>query len=240
MGQTILIASGKGGTGKTVFAANVGVLLSQRGFSVLLIDMDLGLRNLDLALGLENRIVYDVRDVCAGVCSIKQAVISHKGFTNLYFMAASPFREDGEITPLHMQVLCRKLREQFDYIIIDGPAGMNDSLVLASAGADLGVIITLPDYAAIRDADRIDRFLEELGIKKRMVVLNQARVEIMNRGMVPGISEISRLLRSPIVGIIQYDENINISSNFGLPIVYKRGTYIYENFNKIIDRIIGQ
>ena len=135
MSQVILISSGKGGTGKTIFAANVGVILSQRGFNVLLIDMDLGLRNLDLVLGLESKIVYDVRDVCSGLCSISQATISHKNFPNLHFMAASPVREDGEITPLHMQVLCRKLKSQFDYIIIDGPAGINDGLIVAAADA---------------------------------------------------------------------------------------------------------
>lgn len=239
MGEVILIASGKGGTGKTVFTANAGVILAQRGFEVLLIDLDLGLRNLDLALGLENKVVYDVRDVCTGVCRISQAIISHKAFPHLHFMAASPSREDGEITPLHMQVLCRKLRKQFDYIIIDGPAGINDGLIVAAAGADLGVVVTLPDYAAIRDADHMDCFLGDLGIRNRCCVVNKAIARLMSQGMVPGIQEISKLMRIPIVGVIQYDENINISSNYGLPIVYKKGTYIYENFSKIVDRIIG-
>ena len=240
MGKVISIASGKGGTGKTVFVANAGTILAQRGFRVLLIDMDLGLRNLDLALGLENKIVYDVRDVCTGVCRISQAIIRHNKFPNLHFMAASPTREDGEITPLHMQVLCRKLRQQFDYILIDGPAGINDGLMVAVAGADQVVIITLPDYGAIRDADYVDRFLERLGAKERCCVINKVIVSQMNRGLAPSVQEISRLLRIPIVGVIQYDENINISSNYGLPIVYKRGTYIYENLNNIVDRIIEQ
>jgi septum site-determining protein MinD len=155
-------------------------------------------------------------------------------------MAASPTREDGEITPLHMQVLCRKLRQQFDYILIDGPAGINDGLMVAVAGADQVVIITLPDYGAIRDADYVDRFLERLGAKERCCVINKVIVSQMNRGLAPSLQEISRLLRIPIVGVIQYDENINISSNYGLPIVYKRGTYIYENLNNIVDRIIEQ
>jgi len=238
--QVILISSGKGGTGKTIFAANVGVILSQRGFNVLLIDMDLGLRNLDLVLGLESKIVYDVRDVCSGLCSISQATISHKNFPNLHFMAASPVREDGEITPLHMQVLCRKLKSQFDYIIIDGPAGINDGLIVAAAGADKGVIVTIHDYSAIRDADKVDRFLEELGIRKRGLVINKAVYNLMGNGIVPGIRQINGLIRAPILGVIQQDDNIQISSNYGLPIAYKKGTYIYENLNSITDRIILQ
>lgn len=240
MGKVILVVSGKGGTGKTVFAANAGAVLAQRGFEVLLIDMDLGLRDLDLCLGLESKIVYDVRDVCTGMCRISQAIIKDKDFPNLYFMAASPSREDGEITPLHMQVLCRKLRKQFDYIIIDGPAGIDDGLIIAAAGADSAVIVTTPDYGAIRDADHIDRFLADLGIRERYCVVNKVIANLMNAGLLPGLQEISRILRTKIAGVIQYDENINISTNFGLPIVYNKGTYIYENFNNIVDRIIGQ
>ena len=119
MGKVILITSGKGGTGKTLFAANIGSLLAMRGKKVVLIDMDLGLRNLDLYLGLESKVVYNVMDVLSGVCGIKKALIKDKRFDNLYLMAASPYRDNRDITPLHMQVLCEKLKEKFDYIIID-------------------------------------------------------------------------------------------------------------------------
>ena len=139
MGKVIVVASGKGGTGKTTVVANLGATLAMEGQRTLVVDMDMGLRNLDLYLGLESNVVYDVSDVMNGVCRIKQALIKDKSFPGLYLMAASPKRADGEITPLHMKVLCEKLRGQFDYIIVDGPAGIDDGLAVASAGADMAV-----------------------------------------------------------------------------------------------------
>ncbi|MEF9922202.1 MAG: AAA family ATPase, partial [Anaerovoracaceae bacterium] len=124
MSKVILIASGKGGTGKTMFATNLGATLAQKGFKVAVIDMDMGLRNLDLYFGLENNVVYDVFDVLTGICRIKQALIKDKRFENLYIMASAPKKDDGTLTPLHMKVLCEKLKEQFDFIIVDGPSGI--------------------------------------------------------------------------------------------------------------------
>ena len=150
MGKAIVIASGKGGTGKTMFAANLGATLARQGHKVVLIDLDTGLRNLDLYLGLENNIVYDVNDVLTGVCRIKQALVKDKSFPGLFFMAASPQKPNGEITPLHIKVLCNKLKEKFDYIIIDSPAGIDDGMVVASGGVDIGVIVVNPEYASLR------------------------------------------------------------------------------------------
>ena len=131
MSKIIAITSGKGGTGKTMFVANIGAMLAKRGHKVCVIDMDTGLRNLDLYLGLENNVVYDVADVLNGVCRIKQALIKHKSFPGLFFMAASPKPDEGEFTPLHMQVLCAKLSRKFDYIVVDCPAGLDDGLAIA-------------------------------------------------------------------------------------------------------------
>ena len=167
MGKSILIASGKGGTGKTMFAVNLGATLVSNGKKVLIIDMDLGLRNLDLYLGVENNVVYDVYDVMTGVCRIKQAIIQDKRFENLHMMSASPNKEDGTLTPLHMKVLCGKLRDKYDYILIDAPSGIDDGVTIASAGADMAIIVTNPEYSAIRDADALDRELMKLGIQDR-------------------------------------------------------------------------
>lgn len=240
MGRVFLIASGKGGTGKSMFSVNFGATLARRGSSVVLVDMDLGLRNLDLYFGLENHVVYDVYDVLTGVCRIKQALIRDKRFDDLYLMAAPPSRDDGTLTPLHLQVLCEKLKNTYDYVIIDAPSGIDDGLVLAAAGAEAAILITTPEYAALRDADSLDRELLHMGIQERYVVLNKVIAEMMNAGYAPRLREITSMLRPPLAGIIQYDENIQISTNLGVPIVLKPGTYIEENFQRITGRITEQ
>lgn len=239
MGKVYVVASGKGGTGKTMFTANVGATLAALGKRVVLIDLDIGLRNLDLYLGLENHVVYDVYDVLTGLCKIKQALVRDKRFSDLSIMAASPARSDGRLTPLHMKVLCDKLRPAFDYILIDSPSGMDDGLVLSAAGADEAVLILTPEYAAIRDADNLDRELVTLGIKKRWLVVNMVDAEMMAAGYSPKLREITALLKPDLAGVIQADKNIRISTNLGIPIVLKKGTYIQENFTKIASRLTG-
>ena len=238
MGKVILIASGKGGVGKTVFASNAGAKLAQEGYKVVLIDMNMGLRNLDICLGLENKVVYDVADVMSGVCRIKQALIKDRRFPELYLMSAPQNRQKAEITPLHMKVLCNKLRRNFDYIIVDAPAGIDEGFSIAAAGADAAVIITVPEYAAVRDADAVDQLLLSMGIVKRTYVINKVMANLICSGLVPSIDEIAEVMRPDMSGIIQYDENIHVAANNGLPIVYKEGTYIEKNFKKILDRVI--
>lgn len=240
MGQVILITSGKGGTGKSMFATNLAATVSNMSKKVVVLDMDLGLRNLDLYLGMENRVVYDVYDVLTGLCRIRQALIQDKRFDNLYFMAASPNRDQGELTPLHMKVLCSKLRKKFDYIIIDSPSGIYDGLVIASSDADGAIIVTNPEYSALRDADVLDRELINLGIKKRFVVLNKVMADMMNLGYSPKLEEITTLVRAPLIGAIQFDENIHISTNLGIPIIMKKGTYIRQNFTRIAERVLEE
>lgn len=237
MSKVHLIASGKGGTGKTMFAVNYGATLAMQGHSVVIIDMDLGMRNLDLYCGLENNVVYDVFDVLTGVCRIKQALIRDRRFEELYVMAAPPAKDDGTLTPLHMKVLCSRLRQMFDYIIIDAPSGMDDGLVLAAAGADDCIIVTTPEYSSLRDADTLDRELSALGMEKRYLVLNRVVAEMMAAGYVPRLRDITTMLRPVLAGVIQQDENIHISTNLGVPIVMKSDTYIRENFDKIVNRI---
>lgn len=238
MGKVILVASGKGGVGKTVFASNAGARLALQDHKVVLIDMNMGLRNMDICLGLENKVVYDVADVLSGMCRIKQALIRDRRFNNLYLMSASQNRQKAEITSLHMKVLCNKLKKNFDYVIIDAPAGVDENLEIAGAGADIAVIITVPEYAAIRDADALDHLLMDLGIKKRTYVINMVKSNLICSGLIPSIAEIDETMRSEMVGIIQYDENIHIAANNGIPIVYKEGTYIEKNFTRIIERIL--
>ncbi|MDO4544668.1 MAG: septum site-determining protein MinD [Bacillota bacterium] len=238
MGKVILVSSGKGGTGKTMFAVNMGAMLSQEGNRVMMLDMDLGLRNMDLYLGMENRVVYNIMDVLSGVCRIKQAMIRVGGFQNLFFMAASPKRDDRDITPLHSKVLCEKLGKYFDYIIIDCPAGIGEVLDVAVAPADVAVLVTEPEVAALRDADVTERYLMERGMFNTCFVVNKVKGDLMRAGLVPDLATISSIFKGPIVGVIQDDDNIHISTNKGIPIICKKGTYIEKNFREILSRIL--
>ena len=233
MGKVIVVASGKGGTGKTMFSVNLGATLAKMGRTVVMIDLDMGLRNLDLYFGLENNVVYDVQDVLTGVCKIKQ----DKNFDGLYLMAASPDRSDGYLTPLHMKVLCDKIKAEYDYVIIDAPSGIDDGLVLAAAGADEAIIVCTPDYSAIRDADNLDRELTKLGIEKKSLIVNNVDAELMAEGYAPKLRDITTMLKPELIGVVQNDQNIRVSTNLGVPIVITDGTYISENFRNIAARI---
>ncbi|MBO4235869.1 MAG: septum site-determining protein MinD [Firmicutes bacterium] len=237
MGKVILVASGKGGTGKTMFSVNLGATLAKMGRSVVMLDMDMGLRNLDLYFGLENNVVHDIHDVLTGMCKIKEALIKDKNFNGLYLLASSPERSDGTLTPLHMKVLCEKLRADYDYVIVDAPSGIDDGMVLAAAGVDRAVIVCTPDYSAIRDADNLDKELVKLGITDRVLVVNNVDAELMAEGYVPRLKDITGMLKPELVGVIQSDQNIRVSTNMGIPIVIKDGTYISENFRNIAARI---
>lgn len=230
MGKAIVIASGKGGTGKTMFSANLGVTLALQGHKVVLIDLDTGLRNLDLYLGIENNIVYDVNDVLTGVCRIRQALVKVKAFPGLMFMAASPQKPTGEITPLHIKVLCNKLKQKYDYIIIDAPAGIDDGMVLATGGCDMGIIVVTPEYASLRNAEIVKTTLEEQGIEKISYVVNKIDLKLIETGKAPSFEEVTKNIRDKIVGIIQKDDNIHVSTNLGIPIVSMTDTYISKRF----------
>ncbi len=237
MSEVIMVASGKGGTGKTMFSANLGAVLAQAGFRVVLLDMDMGLRNLDLYLGMENRVVYNIMDVLSGVCRISKAIIRVDGDDELYFMAASPGRDDRDITPLHMRVLCDKLKGVFDFVIIDCPAGIGDLVEASAAAADRAIIVTLPEIAAARDAEVTERFLGSHGVNKTFVVVNRMNYNLQRAGFLPETREIASMFRGSVIGVIQDDDNIRISTNMGIPIVRKHGNQIEQNIRKIVKNI---
>ena len=240
MGKVYAITSGKGGTGKTMFAVNMAAMLAMRGYSVVLLDMDMGLRNIDLYLGLENRVVYNLMDVMSGVCRIRQALIKDRRFgENLQVISASPGRDTRDITPMHMEILCEKLKSKFDFVIIDASAGLGDGLTLAVAAADSAVIITEAEAASVRDADMVDRELQKMGIEDRICIVNKVHGDLVTMGVMPGLSTVSRGMRLNIEGVIQDDDNIYLACNRGVPIVMKKGTYIEKNFQKILDRILN-
>ena len=238
MGEVILVASGKGGVGKTVFTANLGAKLAQEGASVLLIDMNIGTRSLDICLGLESRIIYDLTDVINGTCRIKQALVKDKRFQELYLLSSPQNRSKATFTPEDMRQLCSQLSERFDYIILDAPAGINEDLMRAAAPADRAVIVTVPEHTAIRDAELMDAVLTSIGIRKRYVVVNKIMPDLLHRGIVPDPAEIAEHLRPPIVGLIPYDINIHIAANIGIPVVLSKGSYIEKNMAGIANRIL--
>lgn len=240
MGEVIVIASGKDGVGKTVLAANLGAVLAQNNHSVVLMDLNFGSRNLDIYLGLENRIIYDLVDVVTGICRIKQALVRDRRFANLFLISAPQSRQKASISAEQLKALCHELKKVFDFIIIDAPAGNDGGLSLAISAADRAVVVTVPEYAAIRDTEIISDLLESKGIMNRSVVINKIIPELHQSGLVPEPEEIAEILRLPIAGLIAYDQNIHISTNMGVPIAAVQGSYIARNLNEIGIRILSK
>lgn len=239
MGEVILLASGKGGVGKTTFAANLGATLALRGARVVLMDLNMGLRNLDIYLGLENEVLFDVADVISGVCNVRKALIRDQRFPELYLLSSAQYKEVVGITPAHMKVLYSKLKENFDVILVDGPVGVGDDLKLSAAGADRAIIVVTPDYSSLRNGDMVDRKVQELGLEDRCFVVNMVKPELFGRNVVPDLAEMTDIFRTSMAGIIQYDENVNIANNRGYPVVCMRDTYIARNFDEIGMRLFG-
>ncbi|MDR1496388.1 MAG: P-loop NTPase [Clostridiales Family XIII bacterium] len=241
MGKVIITASGKGGVGKSVFTVNLGAVLAERGVKVALIDMNLGLRSLDIYLGLENRVIFDVADVLSGLCAYRRAVIRDKRFPCLHLIPATQDRGKSASAFCGEAVadFYARIGECYDYVIVDGPAGVGPDMTRAAAGGSVAVIVTTLENVSLRDADMADRVLSEAGVARRVCVLNKVNRDLLRSGIFPGFEDVSTRVRAPLIGIIQYDENINIAANCGFPIVIQRGSYIEENFNSIADRLIS-
>ena len=240
MGEIILVASGKGGTGKSVFAVNMGAVLADKGYRVVLIDMDMGQGNLDLYLGLHNKVVYNVYDAAMGMCRMRQALIKASRYDCLYLMAAPPHTNDGNVTPERLMAMYEDLKEKFDYIIIDAPAGVESNTMLAATQADRAVIVATPDYASVRGADVLDMKLREAGIDERYYVINKVKAQMMDAEGVPSFGEIGMLIRSKVIGVIPYDDNIDFSVSLGTPAASDSRNIMKDIFIKIARRIIKQ
>jgi septum site-determining protein MinD len=218
---------------------NLGAILAERGVKVAMIDMNLGLRNLDIYLGLENKVIFDVADVLGGLCGYRRAMIRDKRFPCLHLIPATQNRDKFAFDEADVADFYARIGESYDYVLVDGPAGVGADMTRAAAGGGVAVIVTTLEYVSLRDADMADRVLSEAGVKRRACVLNKVNRDLMRSGIFPGFDDVSARMRSPLVGIIQYDENINIAANCGVPIVRQRGNYIEENFNRIADRLIA-
>ena len=218
--EVIVITSGKGGVGKTTTTANVGTGLAKLNKKVVLIDTDIGLRNLDVVMGLENRIVYNLVDVIEGNCRIKQALIKDKRVPNLYLLPSAQTRDKTSVTPEQMKKLIADLKsENFDYILLDCPAGIEQGFKNAIAGADRALVVTNPEVSAIRDADRIIGLLEANEMKKKDLIVNNIRMDMVKKGDMMSMDDVVEILAIPIIGCVPFDESIVVSTNNGEPCV---------------------
>jgi len=237
--NVIVVTSGKGGVGKTTTSANVGTGLAKLGKKVCLIDTDIGLRNLDVVMGLENRIVYNLVDVVEGNCRVKQALIRDKRHPGLYLLPSAQTKDKTAVSPGQMVKIIEHLKEQFDYIILDCPAGIEQGFQNAIAGANRALVVTTPEVSAIRDADRIVGLLEANNFEKIDLIINRLRSDMVKRGDMMSASDVVDILGVPLIGIVPDDENVVIATNQGEPLVGNDtpAGMAYEN---IVSRIDGK
>ena len=241
MSEVIVITSGKGGVGKTTTTANIGCGLAMSGKKVALVDADIGLRNLDVVMGLENRIVYDLVDVVEGNCKLKQALIKDKRYSGLYLLPAAQTRDKDAVSPEQMQKLCENLKEEeFDYIIIDCPAGIEQGFKNAIAGADRALVVTTPEVSAVRDADRIIGLLEANELNNPRLILNRLRIDMVEKGEMMSIDDVTEILAVDIIGVVPDDEAIVIQTNKGEPAVTVETSKAGQAYRNITRRILGE
>jgi septum site-determining protein MinD len=238
--RVITITSGKGGVGKTTTTANIGTALAMHGKKVALVDGDIGLRNLDAVLGLENRIVYDLVDVVEGRCRLRQALIKDKRLPELYLLPAAQTRDKNAVNSSQMEQLCQYLREDFEYVIIDSPAGIEQGFRNAIVGADEIIIVANPEMASVRDADRIIGLVEAAGKPEPRLILNRLRAEMIRRGDMMDVADVLEVLGVDLVGIVPEDENIIVATNKGEPAVYEKKSKAGRAFLNASLRILGE
>jgi septum site-determining protein MinD len=237
--RVITITSGKGGVGKTTTTANLGTALAMQGKKVAVVDADIGLRNLDAILGLENRIVYDLVDVVEGQCRLRQALIKDKRLPELYLLPAAQTRDKNAVDSIQMEQLCQQLRREFDFVLIDSPAGIEQGFRNAIVGADEILIVANPEMASVRDADRIIGLVEAAGKAEPRLILNRLRAEMVKRGDMMDVADVLEVLGIDLLGIIPEDEAIIVATNKGEPVVYDKRSKAGNAFFNTAQRLLG-
>ncbi|MEY8382432.1 septum site-determining protein MinD [Christensenellaceae bacterium 44-20] len=240
MNNVIVVTSGKGGVGKTTTSANIGVGLARLGKRVVLMDTDIGLRNLDVVLGLENRIVYDLVDVVSGTCRLKQALIKDKRYDGLYLLPAAQTKDKNAITPEQSKALVEELEKEFDYVIIDCPAGIERGFQNAIAGAKSAIVVTVPEVSSVRDADRIIGLLGAAEVEDMKLLINRLRPDLVKKGDMLAIDDTLEILGIDLIGVIPEDELIFRSSNLGEPAVTDDSSKAGKAYREVVDRILGK
>jgi septum site-determining protein MinD len=240
MSECIVVTSGKGGVGKTTTSANLGVALTRLGKKVAVVDADIGLRNLDVILGLENRIVYDLVHVIEGECRLKQALIRDKRADGLFLLPAAQTRDKNAVTPAQMRELITNLKKDFDYVLVDCPAGIEQGFKNAVAGADRAVIVTTPEVSAIRDADRIIGMVEAAELPEPELIINRYRPSMVERGDMMNKEDILEILAIPLLGVVPDHEDIIVSANRGLPVAFDEESLVGEAYRRVGRRLGGE
>ncbi|MFC4776465.1 septum site-determining protein MinD [Paenibacillus sp. GCM10023252] len=238
MGEAVVITSGKGGVGKTTTSANLGTALALLGKKVCMVDTDIGLRNLDVVMGLENRIIYDLIDVAEGRCRLQQALIKDKRFEELFMLPAAQTKDKSDVSPEQVRDMITELKGEFDYVIIDCPAGIEQGFRNAVAGADRAIVVTTPENAAVRDADRVIGLLEQSQIPSKLII-NRIRANMVKSGEMLDIDEICQVLAIDLLGIVPDDERVIKAANAGEPTVMDPTSRAAIAYRNIARRILG-
>ncbi len=238
-GKIIVITSGKGGVGKTTATASIGAALALEGNRVAVVDMDIGLRNLDVVLGLENRIVFNIVDVVKGKCKIRQAAIKDRRIDNLFLIPASQSDNKDVLSPDDMTKLGKKLRKEFDFVLMDCPAGIERGFENAVAAADEAVVVCTPEVAAVRDADRIIGILYSRSITPKLLI-NRIVPKMVERGDMLSHEDVLDVLSISLVGLVEMDENVVIATNTGMPLVLQNDSKAGDAFRRIAMRLNGK
>lgn len=241
MGRAIVVTSGKGGVGKTTTTANIGTALALMGHSVCLVDTDIGLRNLDIVLGLDNRSIYNIVDVVTGQCKLHQALVRDKRFEEMYLLPAAQSKDKSSVTPEQVKAIIDTLKLEYEFVLIDCPAGIEQGFMNAIAGADEAVVVTTPEKAAVQDADRIIGMLErsERNIVPKLVI-NRVRSHMMASGDMLDIDEIMRILSIDLLGLIIDDEEVIAASHRGVPVTMNPDNRAGLGYRNIARRILGE
>ncbi|MFH2038706.1 MAG: septum site-determining protein MinD [Chloroflexota bacterium] len=234
------VTSGKGGVGKTTAVANIAVGLASLGQRVVCVDGDIGLRNLDVVLGLENRIVYDLVDVVEGRCRLRQAMIRDKRLPDLYLIPAAQTRDKSAVSPSDMVHLCDELRQECDWILIDSPAGIERGFRNSIAAADQVLVMTNPEVSAVRDADRVIGILDAEEKGPALLVINRIKPAMVKRGDMLSVEDVLDLLAIQLVGIVPEDENVIVASNRGTPMAFDNKSKAGQAFHNIARRLMGE
>jgi len=238
--KVITITSGKGGVGKTTVTANLGVSLALMGKRVVVMDGDIGLRNLDVVMGLENRIIYDVIDVAEGHCRLRQALVKDKKLSELYLLPAAQTRERSSLTPSDVIQICDQLVQTFDFILIDSPAGIEQGFKNAIAPAEEVLVVTTPEVSAVRDADRVIGLLEQhRGVPARLLI-NRVRPALVRRGEMLNTDDVVDVLAIELLGIIPEEEGIILATNTGTPIAHDQSLVVSQAYRNIVRRLLGE
>lgn len=238
-GKIIVVTSGKGGVGKSTLTANIGAGLAMEKNRVAVIDMDIGLRNLDVILGLENRIVFTVVDAVKNRCKIQQAAIKDRKIENLFLIPASQSDNKDVLSSAEVVRFCDRLREEFDFVLIDCPAGIEKGFENSVAAADEALVICTPEVSAVRDADRVIGLLYARTITPKLVV-NRIVPEMVERGDMLSHEDVMDVLSIELIGLVPMDEQVVISTNTGVPLVVQKDSKAGAAFKRIAMRLNGQ